>query len=623
MSAAAYPPLPTPAPTLASAAYGAVLAPRATTDLYDGYDTGCYNLNGVVSCANILSGCYGNILKATDVEAAATSCFCASGMPYLNCYFNALSTSNCYESILGTLDWNSYMLDYFESTCGSIPATAMAQMSPPATVSLSFETVDIVTATGPQSTPVIGPPEYKGTGRLLTGDCTETDFTLVDAGSTVYFAGFNGCNGDRPECCPFSVATTAAPAPTDGTNADTGNHIGFDFPQPANKDQALLANCADDYYSISGGCCPVGYWLFTTTVGGQTPCYSSINNVATPPTLTAGLAGNPTDTSKPTSAVVNIVWSMRYPVADSSSGLSTAAKAGIGAGAGVAAILIGVLGICLWRSRRKNKKLESEKTAAGAGAPVQQRPPQTAQQAAAVPNGYFPPPYPPGTAASSGMHDPSSQSHGSIMLSPLVPQSTGASNGAVSELSSHSTQGLLQHSSSFAGSPSPGVNDNNNTAYPAPTIAEADEGRGQGQLPMQPQPQQLQGGGYPYPPPQGYNPQQPPQQSSFHAPSGQVYPFPGQQPQFYGSQGGGGGPQPQAVQQQGQQGGQQPYYGGATAQPYPLSPSNPTGQQHSMYYGVSPPLQPNHHHPAPAQQPSEMSAYREDDPPQEVAGSHV
>jgi len=76
-------------------------------------------------------------------------------MPYLNCYFNALSTSNCYESILGTLgmmpdpvvdvtvfkragiliakcaDWNSYMLDYFESTCGSIPPTAMAQMSPP------------------------------------------------------------------------------------------------------------------------------------------------------------------------------------------------------------------------------------------------------------------------------------------------------------------------------------------------------------------------------------------------------------------------------------------------------------------------------------------------------------
>lgn len=28
-------------------------------------------------------------------------------------------------------DWNSYMVDYFLSTCGSIPGTAMAQMKPP------------------------------------------------------------------------------------------------------------------------------------------------------------------------------------------------------------------------------------------------------------------------------------------------------------------------------------------------------------------------------------------------------------------------------------------------------------------------------------------------------------
>jgi len=93
---------------------------------------------------------------------------------------------------------------------------------------------------------------------LLKGECTKTDFTLVDAGSTVYFAGFNGCNGERPECCPWQVATTSAPATTaGGTNQDTGNHLGFDFPQPQDSNQAVLAACADDYYSISGGCCPV------------------------------------------------------------------------------------------------------------------------------------------------------------------------------------------------------------------------------------------------------------------------------------------------------------------------------------------------------------------------------
>jgi len=95
-------PLPTAAPTLASAPYGAVLAPRATTGLYD-YGSSCYDVDGILSCANILTGCYGNILAATNQVDAANSCLCASGIPYLNCYFNALSTAGCYESLLGTV----------------------------------------------------------------------------------------------------------------------------------------------------------------------------------------------------------------------------------------------------------------------------------------------------------------------------------------------------------------------------------------------------------------------------------------------------------------------------------------------------------------------------------------
>lgn len=621
--------------TVASAPYGALLAPRAiTTSPYD-YGSSCYNLDGVVSCANILTGCYGNILAATDYVDAANSCLCASGMPYLNCFASVLSTAGCYESVLGSLDWNSYMLDYFSSTCGSIPPTAMAQMSPPATVSLSFRTVDIVTATGqPPPTP-IPEPNYSGAGKLLKGVCTKTDFTLVDAGSTVYFAGFNGCNGDRPECCPWPVATTLASAPTTtaaGTNQDTGNHIGFDFPQPRDSNQATLASCADDYYSVSGGCCPVGYWLFTTEVGGQTPCYSSMNRAATPPTLTAGLAGNPTDTSKPTSAVVNVVWSMRYPVQDQNPGLSTAAKAGIGAGAGVAAILIGVLAICLVRSRRKNKKLQAEKSANGAVAatpvPSQGFPPQPMmQQQAVMPNGQYLQ-YPPGVVPGMMASAPGLQGPGSMMTNmstpspvPLVPQSTGTSNGAVSELSSQTGQGLLHNASpiprnasfnSSNGVASPG-SPPNGTAHPAP-IAEADEGQGY----RQPQPFPGQGVLHELPQEQQQQQQHPFQPEAQELPSGQqprYFAGAGQhQSQFYPQQ----QPPPQFYPQQQQppqfyppQQGQQQFYGQQQNQmPPPMHP-------HQAYYG---PGQLQSMHQALPQQMPEMGAGRDGGPPQGVAG---
>jgi hypothetical protein len=113
----------------------------------------------------------------------------------------------------------------------------------------------VVTATGALQQPDYnGQPNYLGSGQLLQGACTQTDFTLVDASSTVYYAGFQGCVKDRPECCPWAVdmAATEVPPSAGGGNAqDT-----YDFPKPVNQDMAVLAKCADDYYSISGGCCP-------------------------------------------------------------------------------------------------------------------------------------------------------------------------------------------------------------------------------------------------------------------------------------------------------------------------------------------------------------------------------
>jgi hypothetical protein len=112
-------------------------------------------------------------------------------------------------------------------------------------------TVDVVTATGALEQPDYNAPAlYQGSGELLQGRCRETGFTLVDAGNTVYYAGLMGCNMASPECCPWAVATA--------TSSSAGkDNVAYAFPQPTASNLARLAKCADDYYSISGGCCPM------------------------------------------------------------------------------------------------------------------------------------------------------------------------------------------------------------------------------------------------------------------------------------------------------------------------------------------------------------------------------
>jgi hypothetical protein len=330
-----------------------------------------------------------------------------------------------------------------------------------------------------------------------------------------------------------------------------------------------------------------GFWPFTKEVGGQTPCWSSMDEVE-PPTLTLPKDAKTLD--KPTSAVVNIVWAMRYPVGEpGGGGLSTAAKAGIGAGAGVAAILIGGLAICLWRSRRKNKQLAAAQPAVPPGQMQQQQPPfpqpQMMQQTA-VPNGQ----YPLGGAYAPGKvplpSDGASIMSNTTTLSPppqaLAPQHTGTSAGGLSELSSPNGQHAFHNgqpgngyypgaavpnprvsyaSSNGTGSPAIGPN---GQGYPAP-IAEADEGH------------QAHYNQY------GYQQQQQQQQH---------YAVPGQQGQGQG--------QGQYYPPQQQQGA---YAYSPQQQGYPQ-------QQHQQQPGYP-------------QNVPEMSAHREVDPPQEVMGSEV
>ncbi|KAK3901972.1 hypothetical protein C8A05DRAFT_15909 [Staphylotrichum tortipilum] len=431
-------PAPTPTPTstspgLVSAHTLAHLQPRQTD--YLGSD--CFNYNAGLGCTSILTGCdFGG--AATNYNSVVTACLCTYGIPYLDCFYSQIATGTCASYYFGTAGYADYQLSFYSEYCGgTVPPSAMAHIQAPTSVSLSLATVKVTTAPGALKQPNFNAaPNYSGTGELLKGPCSSTSFTLVDATSTVYYAGFIGCNRDRPECCPWSVAQQGVAAGGAATNS-AGNLL-YDLPKPANSDLAQLASCADDYYSISGGCCPNGFWPFTSAVGGITPCWSSKTSIRAP-TLTVEKDAKSMD--KPTSAVVNIVWAMRYPVADtsgSSGGLSTAAKAGIGAGAGVAVILIAALAICLWRSKRKNKALTPDPAAAAAAAaafppPGQQPPPMMQQQ----PNGQYPPSLAPGVALSPS-------DHASIMTSTttplsaaaLVPQNTGTSGGAVSELSS-------------------------------------------------------------------------------------------------------------------------------------------------------------------------------------------
>jgi hypothetical protein len=72
---------------------------------------------------------------------------------------------------------------------------------------------------------------------------------------------------------------------------------------------------------------------------------------------------------KLTSAIVNVVYAIQFPVQPASSGLTTSAVAGIGAGAGVAVIVIIALSLILLRRTRKHKKDKQALTAIQTTAP--------------------------------------------------------------------------------------------------------------------------------------------------------------------------------------------------------------------------------------------------------------
>lgn len=105
------------------------------------------------------------------------------------------------------------------------------------------------------------------------------------------------------------------------------------------------------------------YLLWTTILGGQTPCFSTVSNFLTPPPLPAPMTTS-TVSPLPTSTIINVVYAMAYPVKPSSSNLTLGAKAGVGAGTGVFAVAM-LFAAALYFLRRRDRRKSSPLNSTG------------------------------------------------------------------------------------------------------------------------------------------------------------------------------------------------------------------------------------------------------------------
>ncbi|KAK3322978.1 hypothetical protein B0H66DRAFT_446451, partial [Apodospora peruviana] len=320
------------------------------------------SFNGFKTCSS--TGDYGGCLA---VGGADSSCNCNYGINYLDCLSAALAMSSCWSAV-GIGDWDDYERGWFQRSCNKPPQSIMTELPQPSSVHIDYAPVETITpAGGPVTTTRpnhVEKPSYSGTGQLLTGPCSSTSYTLIDGGNMVYYAAFVGCVADRPACCPWSVSTVAGMAVSSGGGggSEGGNRVAGppgQFPMPADNVQGLLSSCPEDYYPVSGQCCPNGFFKFTSKIAHQTPCFSSLGDttITRPRAIIAGGSDNPTDSARPTSAIVNVVWAMGYNMtATESGGLSKGATIGIGVGAGVFAIaLVALLAVVFVRIRRSKK----------------------------------------------------------------------------------------------------------------------------------------------------------------------------------------------------------------------------------------------------------------------------
>ncbi|KAK0622751.1 hypothetical protein B0T14DRAFT_514405 [Immersiella caudata] len=316
----------------------------------------CRAFNGFDACSS--SGDFGSCLSTKGPD-----CSCSAGLGYLDCVSESIARSSCWgvAGVMPSTEWDAYERSWYQTACPTPPAPVMSALPQPTKVNVELEPVSIAPPPPTFTTtplPPVTQPTFTGAGKLLEqAECKSTSFSLVSADNIIMYAAVVGCMADRPQCCPWSVSVDGSPT---GGAPQQGNRVAGGpgrFPIPASGVQAYLDRCPDDYYSVSGQCCPNGFYKFTAKIAYQTPCFSSLSEKITPPVLTAGLARNPTDTSLPTSAVINVAWAMGYNVsAEATPPLSKGAAIGVGVGAGVFAIALVALTIWVFFRVRRNKR---------------------------------------------------------------------------------------------------------------------------------------------------------------------------------------------------------------------------------------------------------------------------
>lgn len=160
----------------------------------------------------------------------------------------------------------SYFPCYTDSPL-TAPNTAAAQT----TRSVPSLVLETISYGPPTTTPSHSPiPTYTGSGQLLQGYCNTPNYILLD-GPTAYWAPIVGCNNDKDDCCPFSVAKQTDTAAATGTTVTVVSTVTVDvgpggsvatytglnaYPIAVSANQATLQRCPNDYQTVSGGCCP-------------------------------------------------------------------------------------------------------------------------------------------------------------------------------------------------------------------------------------------------------------------------------------------------------------------------------------------------------------------------------
>ncbi|KAI9854374.1 MAG: hypothetical protein M1813_001277 [Trichoglossum hirsutum] len=201
------------------------------------------------------------------------------------------------------------------------------------------------TATGLSSSRVTTtppPPPRITFAPVLTGTCAQPSYTLLPGGAsgTVTVAPVVGCVEDRPDCCPYYVAS--------GDQATAGF-----APPPRSSGGQLLRKCPADHYSTSSGCCPSKWALWETPIGGASACFTTTSGLGVSADV---IPTKDLPQSVAVATITNVVFSYHFPLEPPSSGLKTGAKVGIGVGVGCAVLIILALVYIFFMKKRKEKR---------------------------------------------------------------------------------------------------------------------------------------------------------------------------------------------------------------------------------------------------------------------------